>query len=261
MFITFEIICKISITLFWIFDFLFLKDMTEPKSEKKSCYIPFKSFTVAEVIFVALMVALNIGFDILVSPAMIALTTHIVAGLLIMLPVNFVFIGLVKFSIPKFGSLTFYMTVFGTIASPLTFWGSTPGLWKIPLGLLIGLALDLIFLPKIDKRARIFVAGIIGAVMWWLLTFTSWQLLGLPSVKGFSSMLNAASPVFNGAIDFSGVVDLPILEFGLDFVWFSILCGFLSAGPVIIALFVSYKFFGTIEKTAVYKRFSNNSQD
>ncbi len=202
------------------------------------------------------MVAANIGFDLLVSPAFIALTTHIVAGMLIMVPINFIFIGLVKFSVDKFGSLTMYMTLFGVIASPLTFWGSTPGIWKIGLGFIIGLLLDGVFLMNLNKYIQIFIAGIIGSIIWWLPTFIIWQLLGLPNVTGFSSMLNHASPNFNGAIDFSGLLNLPITKMGWDLVWFGIMCGLLSAGPVIIALYVSYGFFKRIEKTAVYKRFS-----
>ena len=60
-----------------------------------------KKFNLAQIIFISLMASVNVGLDLLVSPAFIALTTHVIAGLLIMVPFNYLFISLTRFSVNK----------------------------------------------------------------------------------------------------------------------------------------------------------------
>ena len=56
-----------------------------------------EKYSLPQLIFIGLMSAANVGFDMLISPGFIALFNHIISGVLIMVPVNFLFISLVKY--------------------------------------------------------------------------------------------------------------------------------------------------------------------
>lgn len=218
-----------------------------------------KKFSLPQIIFISLMASANVGLDLLVSSGFIALTTHIVAGLLIMVPVNFLFISLTRNTIDKFGTITIYMIVFGAISAPLPFWGGTAGIFKLFLGLIIGVLLDCVFLFR-KIALKIGMGAILGAIIWWLPTFIIWQLWNLPIVEAMSNMLKAGTQQFtigNGWIDLSGILDLPITEFNFELVKFAFICGLISATPVLIACIIGYQLFLQIKKTSVYERFTN----
>ena len=50
-------------------------------------------FSIPELIFISFMATLNVLFDLFVSPVLILLLGHIIAGILIMVPLNFLFIS------------------------------------------------------------------------------------------------------------------------------------------------------------------------
>lgn len=218
-----------------------------------------KKFNLAQIIFISLMASVNVGLDLLVSPAFIALTTHVIAGLLIMVPFNYLFISLTRFSVNKYGTSTVYMIVFGAISTPLPFWGGMAGIFKLFLGLIIGLFLDCAFLVK-KMILKIIFGAILGGIIWWVPTFIIWQLWNLPIVEAMSSMLKAGTPQFtagNGWIDLSGILNLPITEFNLELIKFSLICGLISSIPILIAIFIGYRLFLEIKKTSIYERFTN----
>ncbi|MHA1720045.1 MAG: hypothetical protein DRO88_06195 [Promethearchaeia archaeon] len=218
-----------------------------------------KKFNLAQIIFISLMASVNVGLDLLVSPAFIALTTHVIAGLLIMVPFNYLFISLTRFSVNKCGTSTIYMIVFGAISTPLPFWGGMAGIFKLFLGLIIGLFLDCAFLVK-KMTLKIIFGAILGGIIWWVPTFIIWQLWNLPIVEAMSSMLKAGTPQFtagNGWIDLSGILNLPITEFNLELIKFSLICGLISSIPILIAIFIGYRLFLEIKKTSIYERFTN----
>lgn len=210
-------------------------------------------FTLAQVIFIALMSVLNVVFDLVVSPGIIAIFTHIIAGIFIMVPVNFIFISITRNLVPRFGTLTLYLAVFGTIAIPTTLFGGIPGPYKILVGVAIGLCLDLIFLPR-NAIVRVFTGGLLGGICWWFATYTIWQAFGFPFVRAFSLLVK------NSIFNIPTLMTLPIMGFGWDFVIFTIYCGILSAIPVLIATGIGFGIFTQIRKTAVYKRFLSVSQ-
>jgi hypothetical protein len=205
-------------------------------------------FGLAQIIFIALMAALNFVLDIVVSPGLKAVFTHVIAGIFLMVPINFLFLSLTKSMVRQFGTLTLYLTVFATMSIPTTMFGA-PGVYKILVGLAIGLCLDIVFLPK---KPVLFIAigGIGGAIAWWFATYSVWQAFGFPFVKAFSLLLKT------DPINLSGIVNLPITGFGVDFVIFTLLCGLMSAGPVLVAVVAGYGIFKQIEKTALYQRFN-----
>ena len=172
---------------------------------------------------------------------------------------NYLFISLTRFSVKKCGTSTIYMIVFGAISTPLPFWGGMAGIFKLFLGLIIGLFLDCAFLVK-KMTLKIIFGAILGGIIWWVPTFIIWQLWNLPIVEAMSSMLKAGTPQFtagNGWIDLSGILNLPITEFNLELIKFSLICGLISSIPILIAIFIGYRLFLEIKKTSIYERFTN----
>jgi hypothetical protein len=230
-------------------------DTIKPKSSPSIS--PFSKafrFTLPELILIALMSAANVGFDVIVSPALILIFSHIVTGMLIMVPVNFIFMVITKLMVKKYGSLTLYLVIFGLISIPTTLFGGQPGIYKVLIGLALGLLLDLCYVPE-KIPVKLILGSILGSIVWWIITFSVWQGFGFVFVKGFSQMLNAAAPVYNGQINFNSFVTLPITGFGPDFFKFCVLCGLLSAGPVFIANLGAYFTYKKIARTTVFARF------
>ena len=208
-----------------------------------------KTLQLVHIIFIALMASVNVGLDLLLSPSFILLFSHIIAGVLIMVPLNFIFISLTKYLVnDAFGSLTLYMTLFGAIAAPTTFFGVIPGLYKILAGVLIGITLDAVFLLRI-WILRPIIGGLVGSITWWLSSFTVWTLFQFPYVAGFSNL-------FNVFWDISGFITLPVAEVSMNMVKFAVICGITSSLPTILACFLSYGLFKKIEPSAVYSRFT-----
>lgn len=216
---------------------------------------PF-TFSSAEIVFIALMSAANVGFDIIVSPGLILLFSHIIAGIFIMVPVNFLFMSITRLLVNKYGTLTFYLTIFGLISIPTTLFGGVAGPYKILVGLAIGIGLDALFLPK-SPWLKIILGSIGGSIIWWVMTFTIWQAFNFPFVTAFSNLVNSTSSQFNGWIALSGFIHLPITKFGPDFFLFAVFCGLLSAVPVFMVSFAALGIYKRIEKTAVYLKFKD----
>ena len=193
------------------------------------------------------MSAANVGFDFIVSPGFIALFTHIIAGIFIMVPVNFIFLTLTKKMVPRFGSLTLFLIVYGILAFPTTLFGGTPGIYKVVVGLIIGLFLDLVYLPS-RPALQLLLAAILGSIIWWTITFIIWAGFGFAFVIAFASM-------FNSVINISSLIQLPLINFSGDFFIFAVICGGLSAAPVLIANILGYRVFKRIEKTILYEQF------
>lgn len=215
---------------------------TFAKDEKK------KSFGLAQIIFVALMAAFNMVFDTVVSPSLIAIFTHVITGVLIMVPINFLFMSITKRMVDKFGTLTLYLAIFSTLAIPTSLFGGVAGAYKIVVGVAIGLLLDLAFLPK-KPIIKLLTGSILGAIFWWVATYTVWQAFSLPFVTAFSNVVR------NSKIDITALVALPITGFGVEFYKFALVCGLLSAGPVLIACIIGFIIFEQVKKTATYQRF------
>lgn len=207
-----------------------------------------KYFSLAQIIFVALMAAFNVVFDMVVSPSLIAIFTHVITGVLIMVPINFLFMSITKRVVEQFGSLTLYLAIFSTLAIPTSLFGGVAGVYKIVVGVAIGLLLDLAFLPK-NLIVKLLTGSILGAIFWWIATYSVWQAFGLPFVTAFSNVVK------NSSIDISALVALPVTGFGWEFFKFALICGLLSAGPVLIACTIGFVIFERIKKTASYQRF------
>lgn len=159
--------------------------------------------------------------------------------------------------VKKYGSLTLYLIIFGLLAIPTTLFGGQPGIYKVLIGFALGLLLDLVYIPT-KIPAKLVIGSVLGAIIWWIITFSVWQAFGgalALQVTGFSNMLNAASPKYNGIINLNTMVSLPITTFGGNFILFCIYCGLLSAGPVLFANIASYFIYTRISKTSVFARF------
>ncbi len=213
-----------------------------------------KNFRLPEVIFISLASITNFILDLLISPILKIILTHIIAGLFIMVPLNFLLLYLTRNIVDKKGTCTLYLTIFGLISIPSPLFGGVAGPYKILVGFCIGITLDLVFIIR-KNILRIICIGIIGSIVWWIITFSIWELFNLPFVTAFSNLLNATNPNFSGFLDFSAILNLPINGFGIDFFIFSLLCGLVSSIPVILCCFFGFYIFKKIEPTAVYQRF------
>jgi hypothetical protein len=207
-------------------------------------------FSIPELIFVSFMAALNVIFDLFLSPVLIMLLGHIIAGILIMVPLNFVFISLTKQLIDKFGTLLLYMAVFSAISVPTTFYGATPGLYKLLVGVVVGLLLDCMFAIKKPVFLKIVIGGIFGAILWWMGSFLIWTLLKFPYITGMSNLVN-------NFIDISRLISIPITSINGDFMLFCLVCGLLSSIPCIVLMLTSYPLVLALKKTAIYGKFTS----
>ena len=66
-----------------------------------------------ELILIALLCALNVSVDLIISPPLKILFGHIITGIFLMVPINFIFISFAKLMVDKFGSISLYLTIFG----------------------------------------------------------------------------------------------------------------------------------------------------
>ncbi|MBN2156797.1 MAG: hypothetical protein JW776_12210 [Candidatus Lokiarchaeota archaeon] len=217
------------------------------ESEKRS--LRKHILSMSEIVFITLMAVLNVGFDLFLSPLFILLLGHVVAGILIMVPINFIFISLTKHLVDKFGTLVLYMIVFSALAIPTTFFGAFPGIYKLLVGVAIGILLDLVFFIKTPVLFKIFMGGLLGAIGWWLGTFLIWTLLGFPYVTGMSNFLNEFIPI-------SRFISLPITKINSDFFLFVLICGLLSAIPCVLMCTITYPIAKTIKSTSIYEKFN-----
>ncbi len=225
------------------------EDSTTSRPSITSHPSPRKTLNLVHIIFIALMASINVGLDLLLSPSLILLFSHIVTGVLIMVPINFIFISLTKYLVnDRFGSLTLYMIIFGAMAAPTTFFGVIPGLYKILAGVMIGISLDIAFLIRI-RYLRPIIGGLIGSITWWLTSFTVWTLFQFPYVAGFSNL-------FNAFWNISGFITLPVVDVSINMVKFALICGITSSLPTILACFFSFGLYKKIEPSAVYSRFT-----
>ncbi|MHA1111172.1 MAG: hypothetical protein ACTSRE_08715 [Promethearchaeota archaeon] len=206
-------------------------------------------FSLPELIFITSIAVLNVAFDLMVSPILIIVVGHIIAGILIMVPINFIFISLTKHLVDRIGALTLYMLVFSSIAIPTTFFG-TPGVYKILIGVVIGFLLDLAYSIKKPFWLKIILGGVLGPIFWWNGVFLIWTALNFPFVAGLSNGINTI-------INLSGFLSLPITRINGDFFLFTLICGGLSAIQCIIMTLLTYPIAQSIKKTAIYDKFTS----
>jgi hypothetical protein len=230
------------------------------ESEEKGIEDKYFHSTLPEIIFISLMAGLNVGLNLIISPPLKVILPHVIIGMFLMVPFDLVFIALCKFTIKKPWTSTFYLLIFSILAIPTTMFGAVPGIYKIAVGLFIGILLDIAFLPKNDYL-KIITGGILGSIFWWLALFTVWQLLyprEINMVFIFSNLLNGDFLNFNevnGFLDLSLIVELPITGFGVNFLKFSLLVGLISSIPCILGIFGGYGLFISIKKTSIFEKF------
>lgn len=142
------------------------------------------------------------------------------------------------------------MIVFSVIAVPTTFFGAVPGVYKIVVGVIVGILLDLAYTIKKPVALKIIIGGLVGAISWWMATFLIWTAFGYPFVTGMSNLLN-------NFIDMTWLISVPISHINGDFLLFIIFCGLLSSIQSIFFSAISYPIAQIIKKTAIYDRFTS----
>ena len=207
-----------------------------------------------EMIFIALFASLNVGLSLILSPPLKQIFTHIIAGVVFMVPLNFILMWISKRIVPKFGSLTLYLAIYGLLSFATPLFGGVAGYYKIIIGAALGLAFDVIYLVLENQKQGllIIVFSIIGAFVWWLITFTIWSAFGFPFVTAFSSLYNSMIPI-------SSIITIPVSNFTADWFVFTLICGLTSAIPVLIAVILSELIAKKIMNSALYSKFKNFS--
>ena len=141
------------------------------------------------------------------------------------------------------------MLVFSTLAIPTTFYGATPGVYKLLVGLVVGVLLDLGYSIKKPAVLKIIIGGLFGPILWWVGTFLLWTAFGFPFVTGMSNFLNQF-------IELTGFISIPITDVNGDFFLFTLLCGVLSSIQCISMTAITYPIAQTIKKTAIFHKFA-----
>lgn len=216
---------------------------TQEKTAQK-----FRLFSLPEMIFITFMAVLNVGFDLLLSPILILFLGHIITGILIMVPINFIFISLTKHLVDKIGSLTIYMVVFSSIAIPTTFYGSSPGIYKLVTGVVVGFILDAVYIVKKPIFLKILLGGLLGSIGWWFGTFIIWTAFRFPFISGMSILLNSL-------IEIAPIIENPPI-INSEFFIFILFCGSLSAVQCVLLSALTYPVAKVVKKTAIYDKFS-----
>ncbi len=97
-----------------------------------------KRFSTPELVLIALTGGLNFAVFIVLEPVLAA--AHIPPlPILVFISMNYV---LCRFVIDKFGTITLSLLIFSLLATFTPIWGGVPGLHKIPIALVSGLATD-----------------------------------------------------------------------------------------------------------------------
>ncbi len=207
-----------------------------------------------EMIFIALFASLNVGLSLILSPPLKQIFTHIIAGVVFMVPLNFILMWISKRIVPKFGALTLYLGIYGLLSWATPLFGATAGYYKIIIGAALGFAFDAIYLGLEKQKQGIALAvfSIVGAFVWWVITFTIWSAFGFPFVRAFSGLYNSVIPI-------SSIITVPVNNFTVDWFIFTLICGLTSAIPVLIAVVLSEFIARKVMKTALYTKFKNFS--
>lgn len=141
-----------------------------------------KKFTTPELVVTALTGALNFVIFIVMEPIFDAI--HIPPlPMLFIVAMNYV---LCRFIVDKFGTITLSLVIFSMLATFTPIWGGVPGLHKIPIALVSGLATDAAL--SLSKHWRYTLRGLLygalnGLIMMPAMTLTVFFLFRSPLSK------------------------------------------------------------------------------
>jgi hypothetical protein len=151
------------------------------------------------LVLIAIMAATNFAISISIAPALSVFVPHAFLGAFLMVPIDLLMVYIV-WTLTSKPVFTLYFLVYGLLTMPTTIWGSTPGLFKPFLGILIGLSLDLLTLKlKPHRRLTQSIIPVVFPVIFWCWTALVWQMAGLPIVQIFQMMITTA-PVLGSIV-------------------------------------------------------------
>jgi hypothetical protein len=117
-----------------------MHELVRPASPSRRGW--FARFTTVELLFIAIMIAADFGFGLVVKPLLSA--THILEVIRLDMIVPFAMLLITRLVVDKFGTLTIYELIIGILATlmwPTAF--GIPGPLKIPLFVMQGLVWDI----------------------------------------------------------------------------------------------------------------------
>jgi hypothetical protein len=162
-----------------------------------------KKFTIPELVVIALTAALNFVIFIVLEPLFAALHMPPLP-ILFIVAMNYV---LLRFIVDKYWTITLSLVIFSILATFTPIWGGVPGLHKIPIAFIAGIATDTAL--SLTKKFSYVFRGILygavnGLIMMPLMTFTVFFLFHSP----------LSQKMVHGLIVVLTIVDMVVEAFG-----------------------------------------------
>lgn len=147
-----------------------------------------KKFSVRELVFIAMIGALLFILDLSISTGIDAITGIPASGTLI---TTLFFVALATIgglTIRKFGTYIGMGLIYAILATPNTVFGP-PGVYKILLGLIVGIVADMIVFSSNYRKIGYYLGLTAGIIVSLPILLYFMNLLGLPGAKELSSVL------------------------------------------------------------------------
>jgi hypothetical protein len=147
-----------------------------------------KSFTTKQLIFIALMSAFMFVGDFILAAGIVVVTgIPLSGGIISLIFISFIYVTILL-TVRKFGTATLIALIYTALASPTSSFGP-PGFYKIMIGVVLGLVVDIILSYGKYKKWAFYLSiffgfMIVAPVMWGMLV-----LLNLPGAEDLGNIL------------------------------------------------------------------------
>jgi hypothetical protein len=158
-------------------------------------------WTINDFVFAGITGALIFAVAFLLGAGIILATGVPATGGIVNILVAVLLMVIAKHIKPKFGFATLALTITFAIAIP-TIIGGTPGIYKIAVGLAIGIIFDLVISFFRNANFSYLIAGSLGAVVSIGTIFIAMQLMDLPGIDKLAPLMKYLIPIqaINGLV-------------------------------------------------------------
>ena len=147
-----------------------------------------KGFSTKELIFIALMSAFMFAADFVIAIGIVTATGIPLSGGIISVVVIGFFYSIILFSVKKFGTATLVALIYTALASPTASFGP-PGAYKLIIGLVLGLLVDIVLYFGNYKKFMYYIAIFFGFMIVAPVMLGMIILLGLPGAEELGKMV------------------------------------------------------------------------
>jgi hypothetical protein len=161
-----------------------------------------------DILAIAVMAILSFGIDttvgLVLQPVLVAHLGPLTGGLVSAIP-NAVVIFLGVYLIPRIGGPTLYALIFLTLTTFTASFGP-PGIYKIAIGLLLGLTFEVVVIVGRRGDIAYFVAVALAFGLSVDFTYLSWQVFGVASAHNSQVQLRPLLPMLTGVYALLGLL-------------------------------------------------------